>query len=117
VSWPGRLIGTALALTVVLAGIAALARGGDAAFASASGSCLALLGQVAAVALLRPAMQAKMPEFVQRWLAGLAVRGASLVLLAALMVLTRRMFPVLWMAAGYLGVLLPLLFTETRFLK
>jgi hypothetical protein len=117
VSWQARLIGAALVLAVVLAGVAALARGGDAAFASACGSWLALLAQVAAVALLRPALDAKTPAFMQRWLAGLGVRGASVVLLAALMVLTRRAFPVIWMAAGYLGVMLPLLFTETRFLK
>ena len=104
-------------MAALLAGVGGLARGADAAFAAACGSWLALLAQVAAVALLRPAMGARTPEFMQRWLAGLAVRGASVVLLAALMVLTRRTFPVVWMAAGYLGVMLPLLFTETRFLK
>ena len=116
-SWPVRLLGPGLALAALIAGVAALARGGDAAFASACGSLLALAAQVAAVALLRPAMGARTPEFVQRWAAGLAVRGAGLLLLVALMLLTRRTFPVLWMAAGYLGVMLPLLFTETRFLK
>ena len=116
-SWSARLIGTALALAVVLAGVGGLARGAAAAFASASGSWLALLAQVAAVALLRPAMGARTPEFMRRWLAGLGVRGASLVMLIGLMLLTRRAFPVLWTAAGYLGVMLPLLFTETRFLK
>ena len=116
-SWQTRLVGTALALAVGLAGVAALARGGDAAVAAACGSMVALAAQVAAVALLRPAMGARTPEFVQRWAAGLAVRGASLLLLVGLMLLTRRMFPILWMAAGYLGVMLPLLFTETWFLK
>jgi hypothetical protein len=117
VSWPARLLGPGLALTALLAGTGAVFRGGDAAAAAACGSALALAAQVAAVALLRPAMGARTPEFMQRWVAGLAVRGASLVLLAGLMVLTRRTFPILWMAAGYLGVMLPLLFTETRFLK
>jgi hypothetical protein len=117
VTWQTRLVGAALALAALLAGIGGLARGADAAFASALGSWLALLAQVAAVALLRPAMGARTPDFMRRWVAGLAVRGASLVLLAGLMILSRRMFPILWMAAGYLGVMLPLLFTETRFLK
>ena len=116
-SWSARLLGPGVALAVVLAGVSALARGGDAAVAAACGSLLALAAQVAAVALLRPAMGARTPEFVQRWAAGLAVRGASLLLLVALMLLARRMYPILWMAAGYLGVMLPLLFTETRFLK
>jgi hypothetical protein len=117
VNWTARLVAVALALTAVLAGIAGLARGGDAAFASVSGSWLALLAQVAAVALLRPAMGAQAPRFMGRWAAGMAVRGVSLLMLAGLMVLLRAAFPVVWMAAGYLGVLLPLLFLETRFLR
>ena len=116
-NWSARLVLPGLALAALIAGASALARGGDAAVAAACGSLLALAAQVAAVALLRPAMGARTPEFVQRWAAGLAVRGASLLLLVALMLLARRMYPILWMAAGYLGVMLPLLFTETRFLK
>ena len=116
-SWPVRLVAVTLALTAVLAGAAGLARGADAALASVCGSCLALAAQVAAVALLRPAMGAPAPRFMGRWAAGMAVRGASLVLLAGLMVLLQAAFPVVWMAAGYLGVLLPLLFLETRFLR
>ena len=116
-SWSARLVLPGLALAALIAGVAALARGGDAALAAACGSLLALVAQGAAVALLRPAMSARTPEFMQRWAAGLAVRGASLLLLVALMLLARRMYPILWMAAGYLGVMLPLLFTETRFLK
>jgi hypothetical protein len=117
VSWSTRLVGVALALTAVLAGIAGLASGADAAFASVSGSWLALLAQVAAVALLRPAMGGRTPRFMGRWMAGMAIRGTSLLFLATLMVLLRAAFPVVWMAAGYLGVLLPLLFLETRFLR
>jgi len=47
----------------------------------------------------------------------MAVRGVSTLALAALLVMFRDRLPVLWMAAGYLGVLLPLLFVETRFLR
>ena len=54
---------------------------------------------------------------VAAWMAGMAVRGTSVLFLATLMVLLRAAFPVVWMAAGYLGVLLPLLFLETRFLR
>ena len=46
--------------------------------------------------------------------AALLVGGVAL---AALLVMFRDRLPVLWMAAGYLGVLLPLLFVETRFLR
>ncbi|MGD0483753.1 MAG: hypothetical protein ABSB58_03760 [Gemmatimonadales bacterium] len=116
-SWSARLVGAALALAVVLTGVAGAARGGNAAFAAASGAWLALLAQVAAVALLRPAIGARTPQFMRRWVAGMAVRGASLLMLAGQMVLLRAAFPVIWMAVGYLGVLLPLLFLETRFLR
>jgi hypothetical protein len=116
-SWQARLVGTALALAAVLAGVGGLARGAEAAFASACGSGLALVAQVAAVALLRRAMGAGTPEFLRGWVAGLAVRGASLLLLVGQMVLLRPAFPVIWTAVGYLGVLLPLLFLETRFLR
>jgi len=117
VSWAARLVGTALALAVALTGVAGAARGGSAAFSAGCGAWLALLAQVAAVALLRPAMGARTPEFMRRWAAGMAARGTSLLMLVGLMVLLRAAFPVIWMAFGYLGVLLPLLFLETRFLR
>ncbi|TFG85687.1 MAG: hypothetical protein E4H17_04810 [Gemmatimonadales bacterium] len=116
-SWSARLLGPGLALAALIAGVAAVARGGNAALAAACGSALALAAQVAAIALLRPAMGARIPEFMRRWAAGIAIRGASLVLLVGLMLLARRTYPILWMVAGYLGVMLPLLFTETRFLR
>jgi Flp pilus assembly protein TadD len=50
VSWSTRLVGVALALMVVLAALAGLSSGADAAFAAVSGSWLVLLTQVAAVA-------------------------------------------------------------------
>jgi hypothetical protein len=116
VTWSARLAGFGVALAGLLALAAALVHGGDAAVATACGSVLALVAQTVAVALLRPAMGASTTAFLRRWTAGLAIRGTSLVLLGALMLLTRQTFPILWMAGGYLGVLLPLLFMETRFL-
>jgi len=52
-----------------------------------------------------------------RWLGGMAIR---ILALAALMVWSathRASLPPLPAALGYLGVLLPLLFLETRFLR
>ncbi len=83
VTWPVRLVAVALALTAVLAGIGARVGGEGAALASACGSCLALAAQLAAIALLRPAMGAPAPRFMGRWAAGMAVRGASLLLCRA----------------------------------
>jgi len=77
---------------------------------AAIGGGVALLAQLWAVALLRPRMRAPNPEFMARWLGGMGIRllgvGAVLIVSATLPALL-----------GYLGVLLPLLFLETRFLR
>lgn len=107
----------ALALLVALGAglvVIAAALGGRGA---AIGGGVALVAQVWAVALLRPKMGAPTPEFMGRWLGGMAVR---LLALAALMVWSAThpsVLPPLHAAGGFLGVLLPLLFLETRFLK
>ena len=101
----------------LLAGAAGFALGGTmAGVAALIGASLATGAQVAAVAMLRPAMQAKLPAFQQRWVLGMAVRFASFIVLAVLMVTLASQLPPLWLAAGYLGTLLVLLFAETQFL-
>jgi hypothetical protein len=117
VNWALRLASAGLVLGALPAAVGAAARGPDALAASACGSLLGLLAQFTAVGLLRPVMGERTPAFMRRWAAGMAVRGASLVVLGGLVVLLRDAVPVLWMALGYLGVLLPLLFLETRYLR
>jgi len=79
------------------------------------GGIAALVAQTAAVAVLRPAMTAPQPAFMSRWLAGMGIRAA---VLAGVIVLGVSHRPALLPATlGYLGVLLPLLFSETRFLR
>jgi len=77
---------------------------------AAIGGGVAVIAQLWAVALLRPKMRAPNPEFMARWLGGMGIRllgvGVVLVVSATLPALL-----------GYLGVLLPLLFLETRFLR
>ena len=77
---------------------------------AAIGGSVALVAQLWAVALLRPKMRAPNPEFMARWLGGMGVRllGVGIVLIVS------RTVPAL---LGYVGVLLPLLFLETRFLR
>jgi hypothetical protein len=74
------------------------------------GGSVALLAQLWAVALLRPKMRAPNPEFMARWLGGMGIRllGVGIVLIVS------RTVPAL---LAYVGVLLPLLFLETRFLR
>jgi hypothetical protein len=85
--------------------------------AAAIGGAVALAAQIAAVALLRPAMRAPTPGFMTRWLGGMAVRAAALGALLFVSVARREALPPLPASLGFLGVLLPLLFVETRFLK
>ncbi len=77
---------------------------------AAIGGGVALIAQLWAVALLRPKMRAPNPEFMARWLGGMGIRvlGIGVVLIVS------ATLPAL---LGYLGVLLPLLFLETRFLR
>ena len=85
--------------------------------AATIGGAVALAAQLAAVALLRPAMRDSTPRFLARWLGGMAVRAVALAALLAVSVARRDALPPLPASLGFLGVLLPLLFVETRFLK
>ena len=93
-------------LGVGLVVVAALLGGQPAAI----GGSIAVVAQLWAVALLRPKMRAPNPEFMARWLGGMGIRflGVGIVLIVS------RTVPAL---LGYVGVLLPLLFLETRFLR
>ena len=102
-----------LALGTGLIAIAALVGGRAAAIGGATG----LAAQVWAVALLRPKMGAPTPEFMGRWLGGMAIRLLALAALIVWSATHRAALPPLAAAAGFLGVLLPLLFLETRFLR
>ena len=77
---------------------------------AAIGGGVAVIAQLWAVVLLRPKMRAPNPEFMARWLGGMGVRllGVGIVLIVS------RTVPAL---LAYVGVLLPLLFLETRFLR
>ena len=96
------LAGLGIALVVV-----AMLLGGKPA---AIGGGVALIAQLWAVALMRPKMRAPNPEFMARWLGGIGIRllGVGVVLIVS------RTVPAL---LAYVGVLLPLLFLETRFLR
>ncbi len=77
---------------------------------AAIGGGIALIAQLWAVALLRPKMRAPNPEFMARWLGGMGIRVLGL----GVVLVVSRTLPAL---LSYVGVLLPLLFMETRFLR
>ena len=81
------------------------------------GGAIALIAQTWAVWLLRPKMRAPNPEFMARWLAGMAIRFGALLALVIWILTHRDSFAPLPGLLGFLGVLLPLLFLETRFLR
>jgi hypothetical protein len=115
-SWVLRmaLVGSVAALVVaVIAAVEAGTKGLTAALVSGA---VAAAAQFAAVALLRPAMQAETPKFLRRWVSGMAIRGAGALLVVGLALAARAALPPLWMAVGFLAVLLTLLYAETRFL-
>ena len=85
--------------------------------AAGIGGGVALVAQLWAVALLKPKMGAPTAEFMGRWLGGIAIRFVALGGLMLWAATHRASLPPLSAALGFLGVLLPLLFLETRFLK
>jgi len=103
------LAGLGVALVVIAAAL-----GGRPA---AIGGGVAVGAQVWAVALLRPKMGAPTSEFMGRWLGGMGIRFLALGAWVVWVATHRASLPVLPAVLGFLGVLLPLLFLETRFLK
>jgi hypothetical protein len=105
----GALLGVGLGLVVTVGVL-----GGRGAVV---GGAVAVAAQVWAVALLQPVMGAPNPAFMARWLGGMVIRVVALGLVITIAATNRATLPLLPAALGFLGVLLPLLFLETRFLK
>lgn len=90
---------------------------GPAAAAGAAFGALATVIQVIAVAALRPVINAPLRSLAWRWMAGTGLRLGGAAVWAGAVVADRSLFPPLPTAVGYLGVLVPLVFLEMRFLK
>ncbi|MCH7490636.1 MAG: hypothetical protein IID05_08070 [Gemmatimonadetes bacterium] len=78
---------------------------------------LAAIIQFAAVVIVRPVWSAPFDRFLGRWGVGMALRVAGIGVFLAAVLLDRELFPPVPSAFAYLGVLIPLLFMELRFLK
>ena len=81
------------------------------------GGVVAVVAQTGAVLLIRPVIGAPNKTFVPRWLAGMGLRAAVVLGVVVYAALHRSQLAPLATGLGCLGVLLPLLFTETWFLK
>jgi hypothetical protein len=84
---------------------------------AAIGGSVALVAQVWAVVLLRPKMKAPTPAFMAHWLGGMGIRVVALGALVVWAVTHRATLPPVATMLGFVGVLLPLLILETRFLR
>lgn len=112
-----RLILAGASVEVLVAIVALLAGGPMALAAALVGSSLAMGAQVVAFALLRPAMKADTGEFTRKWGMGVAIRFASFLAIAAVLLAANDVLPPVWVAAGYLIEMSVLLFGESLFLK
>ena len=110
-------LGHGLGLTVAISAVSWVAGGPTAAGAAAGFGLLATVIHLAAVALLKPAIDGPYKKLMARWAMGMGLRllGVGVFLVAVTM--RRALFPPLPAAIGYVGVLLPLLFSEMRLLR
>ena len=111
------VLGPGVALTAAVALVLWAAFGRSALLAAISFGLVATLIQVVAVAVATPALDRSFDKFMVRWGVGMGLRLAGVVLFTVAVLARPEFFPPLPTAFGFLGVLIPLLFMETRFLK
>jgi hypothetical protein len=112
---PTALLG--LLLGAAISGAAYRFSGTRAAVAAAVFAGVALVIQLSALALIKPVKTAPVQRFLARWGAGMGLRLLGVVLIAVAAGLDPAHFPAVPTAAGFLGVLLPLLFFEVRLIR
>lgn len=106
-----------LVLTAVVSGTLFLVWGDPALIPAVAFGLLATAIQLAASALVRPVLEAPVRDLLRRWAYGMALRLVGVILFAVAVALWRDVFLPLPTAFGFLGVLVPLLFTEIRLLR
>lgn len=78
---------------------------------------LATVIQMVSAALMQGAAQREFKALMKRWGIGMGLRLGGVVAFGVVVGVRRDLFPPLPTAFGYLGVVVPLLFTEIRFLR
>jgi uncharacterized membrane protein len=106
-----------LALTAVVTALMALAWGTAAIVPGVSFGLLATAIQIGSTALVRPAAKREFKTLIRRWSIGAGMRLGGIAAFVVAVAIRRDVFPPLPTAFGYLGVVVPLLFTEIRFLR
>jgi hypothetical protein len=107
-----------VALTALVTAVLVLAWGRAALVPGVTFGLLATAIQVVSAALVGPvAKEGEFKLLIRRWAIGMGLRVAGIAAFGAAVWIRRDLFPPLPTAFGYLGVVVPLLFMETRFLK
>ena len=106
-----------LVLTAGVSGIVVALWGSGALVASIGFGLLATVIQVAAHALVRPAVAGPFKDLLRRWGYGMALRVGGIVFFGVAVWARQDVFLPLPSALGFLGVLVPLLFTEIRLFR
>jgi hypothetical protein len=111
-----KLLGVGLVLTVAAGGAAYLWTGSPtvAMTAVVFGLLATKLQYLAGMVQAKVAKDAPFKEFVKGWGTGMGLRLVGVVVLAVVCSVWPAQFPPVGAAIGYLGVVIPLLFLETR---
>lgn len=112
-----RLLGWGVALTLGVTGVLVIGWGRAALVPGVVFGSLATAIQVVAWIIVRPVLGAPFASFLKRWGVGMGLRLAGVALFAVAVMVNRELFPPLPTAFAYVGVLIPLLFMETRWLR
>ena len=104
-------------LVVAVTAVMALKWGQAAVIPAATFGVLALSIEVVSVRVLRSVIDQPFAQIMKRRGVGMALRGGGIALFVIAVVTRRDVFPPLPTAFGFLGVLIPLLLLEPRFLK
>jgi hypothetical protein len=106
-----------VALLVVVTAVLVLGFGRVALIPSVTFGALALVIELVSVRVLRPVLDRPFPEIMKRRGVGMVLRGCGIACFVIAVAVRRDVFPPLPTAFGLLGVLIPLLLLEPRFLK
>jgi hypothetical protein len=109
--------GLGIALTVLVTAIEYLVWGRPAVAAAISFGLVATVISAIAARTLKPGLAGPYADLVRHFAVGMGLRLAGIVLFVVAVVADRTLFPPFPAAFGYLGVVVPLLFVETKLAK
>ena len=109
-----KVIGWGVGLTVIVTGVLWLIWGKQALVPGLTFGLLATAIQLAAAISMARAREDDFAAFVRRWVVGMVLRMVGVVLVFVAIAVRPELFPPLPTALGFLGVVIPLLFSEIR---